>query len=104
MIQETKKYICDYCDTEMNKFEYELAPSLSVSISLPHPEGKCGESSSTRMIICDKCSKELGIVNSMEYHTSVYSQQKLGKRVIELKKNIVDFCFKKTKEKLNAKS
>ena len=95
MIEETIKYSCDYCEADMTQGEYESGVDLTITVHLPHPEGKCGQVSEISMRICEKCSTELGIVNSKEYHNFMYSATRLKNKIIEIKNKIIEFCFRK---------
>lgn len=95
MKQIIEKYSCDNCKDEMHSWEYMNAVKLSLSIALPNPKGGSGQASHIKMVICEKCTKELGIVNSNEYHGYDYSQSRLSNTFDKIKGKILDMCFKK---------
>ena len=95
MKQVIEKYFCDNCEDEMDGFEYRQCTKLSIRVDLPHPEGRCGQVEGEQMVICSKCSEELGIVNSKEYHSYNYSKEKFKNTIREIKTKIVAMYFKK---------
>lgn len=92
---ETIKYTCDYCEKEMNSYEYEKSPQLNLSISLPNPKGGCGEFNSINMNICEQCCKTIGLVNDKEFHDYTYSHGKLKNFIQAKSKILIDFIASK---------
>jgi hypothetical protein len=80
---------CDNCNEEMSEFEYEQAIKITITADLPHPEGKCGQHCGITMKLCKKCSEELGIVNTEEYHNYTYSQNRFIDKIRECKAKIL---------------
>ena len=95
MQQEIKKYFCDYCINEMNESEYQQGVKIGVRVDLPNPKGGCGQVAGANMILCKKCSEDLGIVNKNEYHDYTYSQSRLRDTIKEIKNKIIDMLYKK---------
>ena len=48
------------------------------------------------MTLCKKCSEDLGIINTEEYHDYIYSQSRLGDTIEKIKTMIIDMFFKKS--------
>lgn len=103
MIETITKYICDYCKNEVSYTEYTQGVKISIRAELAHPEGKCGQVAGRSMNICKKCSEELGIVNSEEYHMYTYSQSRLRDTIGKVKTKIVDMFYKKDQKTLQVK-
>lgn len=89
------KCSCDYCNAEMNEYEYENAIKVTVKVNLPNPKGGCGQMSAIEMKLCDKCSKDIGIINSQEYHSYIDSQNRLTTTIKKCKDKILKLCFEK---------
>jgi sulfur relay (sulfurtransferase) complex TusBCD TusD component (DsrE family) len=79
----------------MTEFEYEQAIKITISADLPNPQGKCGQFGGITMKLCKKCSEELGIINSEEYHNYTYSHSRFISKIKECKTKILKLCFKK---------
>jgi hypothetical protein len=80
---------CDYCTEEMDEFEYEKAPTVTIRVDLPNPKGGAGQVAATVMKLCNKCSEKVGIYNSEEYHGYVYSNSRLVSTIEKCKTKIL---------------
>lgn len=76
------KCTCDYCKAEMSEYEYEKATKIDIRVEVPNYKGGAGETSGTRMKICNKCSEKLGIINS-EIHNGFVGEKGRIKAAIE---------------------
>lgn len=95
MQQTINKYFCDYCKNEVSMTEHIEGTKIDIKVSLVNPKGGCGQVSGVSMVLCKKCSEELGIINSEEYHSYIYSQSRLRDTIKNIKTKIVDMLFKK---------
>lgn len=103
MQQTITKYFCDYCKDEVSMTEYIEGTKIDIRVSLANPKGGCGQVAGQSMNICKKCSEELGIVNSEEYHMYTYSQSRLRDTIGKVKTKIVDMFYKKDQKTLQVK-
>lgn len=100
MVKTTVKYYCDYCNKEIDGYEYEMATEIDITVKLPDPEGKSGELNGVKMKICNECSEKIGIVNSKKYHSYIDSREELGKTVDKNKINILKLGIENIAKKL----
>jgi hypothetical protein len=84
----------------MTELEYEQALKITITADLPHPQGKCGQHGSISMNLCKKCSEEIGIVNSEEYHDYTYSQNRFIDKIRECKTKILKLCSKERRNSM----
>lgn len=96
MQQTINKYFCDYCKHEVSMTEYIEGTKIDIKVSLANPKGGAGQVSGVRMILCKKCSEDLGIVNTEEYHIYTNSQSRLGNAIEKIKTKIIDMFYKKS--------
>ena len=89
MIQTTKKCYCDNCNEEMNKLDYDIAPKVTLRVSMGNPKGGCGQVSGIEMVLCDKCARDIGIQNKTEYHSYIDSQNRLTYAIKNCKSNLL---------------
>lgn len=103
MIETITKYICDYCKNEVSMTEYGQGTKIGIRVELENPKGGAGQVAGQSMNICKSCSEELGIINSEEYHSYMYSQSRLRDTIGKVKIKIVDMFYKKDQQTPEAK-
>lgn len=100
MVETITKYYCDYCNKEINEYEYNVGTEIDITVKLPHPEGESGQINGIKMKICNECSEKIGIVNSKKYHSYIDSREELGKTVDKNKINILKLGIENIAKKL----
>lgn len=98
MKEVIENYYCDYCKNEMSNLDYKIAPNIKIRVDLPNPKGGPREIAIADMVLCEKCSEGIGLVNSEEYHTTIHASTRLFKTVENIKTNILGLVFKKNRE------
>lgn len=96
MIETIVNYKCDNCNSAMKEYEYHDSTKIFIKVEVPNQKCGAGECNGVHMVICDKCSNELGIVNSI-IHNGYGSQRRLGEAIEKCKFKILDMFFKKKK-------
>ncbi len=80
---------CDNCNKEMTEDQYESQSiRLNVQVSVPHPQGKAGESNGFQMRLCDECAERIGFVRIEIHKGSIHDKTRLGNKARENKKSI----------------
>ena len=96
MQQTTTKYFCDNCKDEVSMTEYLEGTQIDITVKLANPKGGAGQVAGVRMTLCKKCSEELGIINTQEYHSYNYSQGKLRDTIEKAKTKIISMIYKRS--------
>lgn len=95
MRMEYVKCACDYCNADMLEHEYNNATKVSIKLDIPNQKGGCGECSGIHMVICNKCSNEIGIVNSEIHNGQMNSKSRILRALENNKQKIINMVFRK---------
>lgn len=89
------KCTCDYCKSEMFEYEYDRATKIIIRVDVPNQKGGAGECNGVAMSICNKCSEELGIVNSEIHNGLIGDRERIKTALEKCKTKILDMFVNK---------
>jgi hypothetical protein len=79
----------------MSEYKYDTATKITIRLDVPNQRGGCGECNGIQMIICNKCSEEIGIVNSEIHNGQMNSHGRILKALEANKQKILNMVFRK---------